>query len=117
MSVEILMKYYRNSIPKKQSILAGSIKQSTDEGRGFNAELESAIAHESNNDAIVAFAQQIDSDYAESLAKLLGWAEVSSLLVSDERVRWYYEQFKSFFPLTHMIFASVVSSNYDKSAV
>ena len=87
------MKYYRNSIPKKQSILAGSIKQSTDEGCGFNAELESTFAHELNNDAIVAFAQQIDSDYAESLAKLVGWSEVSSPLISDKRVSWYYAQF------------------------
>jgi len=108
------MKYYHNLIPKKQSISAGLVKHSTDEGGGFNAELESAIAQELNNDAIVAFAQQIDSDYEESLSKLVGWSEISSPLIPDERVSWYYSQFQSLFHLTHMVFASVVSSKYKK---
>jgi len=86
------MKYYRNSIPKKQSLLANLVKQSTGGGDGCTTELQSAIAQELDNNAIGDFAQIIDSDYEESLSNLVGWSQVSLPLISDKRVSWYYSQ-------------------------
>jgi len=64
--------------------LSNVAKQSTDVGDGFNTELQRANTQELDNDVIVDFTNQIDSDYEESLAKLVGWSEVSSPLIPDE---------------------------------
>ena len=83
-------------------------------GDGFTAKLQRAIAQELATYVSVDFAQTIDLDYEESLSNLIGWLEVSSPLIPDERVSWYYSQFQSLFPLTHVVFALVVSSKYKK---
>jgi len=97
------MKYYRNLIPKNNHSWPTFSKKSTGGGDGFTAELQSAIAKELDNNAVVEFTQKNDSDYEESLSKLVGWSEMSSPLIPDKQVSLYYSQFQSLFLLTHMV--------------
>jgi len=104
--VEILMKYYRSCVPakKRQKEIEG------DANHGFRM----AIACELEAIAVRDFANEIDSEYEEALMALVGWSEATTELLSDNRVRHYYDLFQESFPLTHMVFSTIVSSKSKK---
>jgi len=107
--VEILMKYYRSCVPAKKR------QKETEVTEGdANHDFRMAIACELEAIAVRDFANEVDSEYEEALMALVGWSEATTELLADDRVRHYYDLFQQSFPLTHMVFSTIVSSKSKK---
>ena len=87
-------------MPKKQQLPANQSQHFKGGEVEINNILQKAIEKELDNDANVDFANKIDSDYEKALSKLVGWSKVSTPLIPDCHVSWYYYEFKALFPLT-----------------
>ena len=121
---EVLMKYYKSEVPvkrRKKDPAQGSNNNTTnnptDDTEDINEAFKRAIAKEIDDVGVTSFAQTIDMDYQKAMKKVVGWTVASTPLIPDSEIAQYYNRFKDKFPLTHMVFATIVSHRKDKVAL
>ena len=100
--MEILMKYYWSCVPAN--------KMTTEAEGDPNHDFQMAIACELEATSVRDFDNAVDLEYEQALIALVGWSEATTEPLSNDRVKHYYQLFQDSFPLTHMVFSTIVSS-------
>ena len=78
-------------------------------GDSIWSQLESEI----NNEELKAYAKMVDDDYEnEMISAASDWSEVTTFLISSERISYYYRQLQIWFPSCHLVFATLISTSY-----
>ena len=108
--VEILMKFYRQSLTIKNAS-APKLTSIVDSGEILPEE-KVVMRAELTRDKLESFRNMVNRDYASTMKECVGFTIPTTNLITSDRQKEYYEDFRTNFPRCHSNFALVVSSQY-----